>query len=575
MFRSHVASACLVLLGFALGWLYGTASHTPPGPTHVQATARVPPQPLLEQSGDRREALELPPQPLEQSGAREKPSEPPPQKSYQAEPRRDDQLAAALALHGHWQWDTLIKDLLLPFPRITPGMLDAGIKTCFENGTMYCLRAQVVGGKLYITDYRAIFFDRYYAPSRVMPLLETLRRHPKLPDVDLVVAAVDEPRVKTMVHEREWTRLCTRYPGVTAATPQGAYPPPLFSSTVNRAHLDLPWLDFSFFMPRVDHKLRTPPWATLQPQMLEQSSHVRWEDKIELAMHTGNVGSPFRKRLSEVAAKNPKTMLVNELFIGDHGKIKQTCAELGKDRQGGFQQHLCYMTFVQQCSYKYLLNSASIGYANKFKYLLLCGSTVIYVQDGMTHKEFYEYGLLPGVHYVTVPTAADVPAMVEALKKNDSYARAVAEAGRARLAALDVAAITDFMAELLTGYSQRQAFRVTPGKGAARIDCEDDLWRHYARDANFLRHYHVEDNSTCVHPIDPSTKLGPPGWGGAYAGSKVRCEASHDLRHFAQPDACKQYAGWLGGTSFAKWDEFPWTHAQDRSRSGGVASAVV
>ena len=67
---------------------------------------------------------------------------------------------------------------------------------------------------------------------------------------------------------------------------------------------------------------------------------------------------------------------------------------------------------VAQCGYKYLLNSASIGYANKFKYLLLCGSTVIYVQDGITHKEFYEYGLLPGVHYVTVPTAADVPAMV-------------------------------------------------------------------------------------------------------------------------------------------------------------------
>ena len=31
------------------------------------------------------------------------------------------------------------------------------------------------------------------------------------------------------------------------------------------------------------------------------------------------------------------------------------------------------MTFEEQCGYKYLLNSASIGYANKFKSLLLCG----------------------------------------------------------------------------------------------------------------------------------------------------------------------------------------------------------
>ena len=32
---------------------------------------------------------------------------------------------------------------------------------------------------------------------------------------------------------------------------------------------------------------------------------------------------------------------------------------------------------------KYLLNSASIGYANKFKSLLLCGSVVIYVREGI------------------------------------------------------------------------------------------------------------------------------------------------------------------------------------------------
>ena len=145
---------------------------------------------------------------------------------------------------------------------------------------------------------------------------------------------------------------------------------------------------------------------------------MRWEDKIELAMHTGNVGSPFRKRLALVAGSHPDTMLVNELFIGDHGRINSTCATINRHRTGGFQQHLCYMTFTEQCSYKYLLNSASIGYANKFKYLLLCGSVVIYVRDGMSHQEFYELGLLPGIHYVSVPDAAAVPAMVRWLKAN-------------------------------------------------------------------------------------------------------------------------------------------------------------
>ena len=31
-------------------------------------------------------------------------------------------------------------------------------------------------------------------------------------------------------------------------------------------------------------------------------------------MHTGNVGSPFRKVLSRIAADNPDEMLVNELY---------------------------------------------------------------------------------------------------------------------------------------------------------------------------------------------------------------------------------------------------------------------
>ena len=138
----------------------------------------------------------------------------------------------------------------------------------------------------------------------------------------------------------------------------------------------------------------------------------------------------------------------------------------------------------------------------------------------MRHKEFYEYGLLPGVHYVTVDSAADIPAKVKWLREHDEYARAVGAAGRARMAALDVGAVTDFMAELLLQYSTRQTFKVKPTAGAVRMECEDDLWRHYARDAGFLKHFRSEDNATCVRPISPPFR--PPGWGGAYNGSKVR-----------------------------------------------------
>jgi hypothetical protein len=224
------------------------------------------------------------------------------------------------------------------------------------------------------------------------------------------------------------------------------------------------------------------------------------------------------------------------------------------------------MTFLEQCSYKYLLNSASIGYANKFKYVLLCGSVVIYVRDGMTHKEFYEYGLLPGIHYVSVPDAKAVPAMVRWLKKHDSYARAVAMAGRARMASLTVDAVADFMAELLTQYAQKQVFKPMPQPGAVKVACEDDLWRHYARDPYWMAHYLMQDNQTCTRPMSTGRKMEAPGWGGAYTGSKVRCVASHDLRTFAQPDACARRGGRAPhqpGTSFASFDTFPSASFQD------------
>ena len=49
--------------------------------------------------------------------------------------------------------------------------------------------------------------------------------------------------------------------------------------------------------------------------------------------------------------------------------------------------------------------------------------------------------------------------MVRWLRNHDDYARAVAQAGRARMSSLDVKALTDFMAEVFTQYAQRQAFR--------------------------------------------------------------------------------------------------------------------
>ena len=119
-----------------------------------------------------------------------------------------------LTLHRKWDWKTIVQDMFQMWPRIEPDNLETAVAACNDNGTMYCSRMQIIDGSLYLTDYRAIFFDRHYAPARVMPLLETLRRHPHLPNMDIVVAGNDEPRVPAIPGNREsWRRTCARWPG--------------------------------------------------------------------------------------------------------------------------------------------------------------------------------------------------------------------------------------------------------------------------------------------------------------------------------------------------------------------------
>ena len=92
--------------------------------------------------------------------------------------RHDDNETLLLA-HKHWDWKAIVSELLAPWPRIAESQVDSGVDSC-HNSSMYCSRMQIYRGSLYITDYRAIFFDRHYAPARVMPILETLRRNPQL-----------------------------------------------------------------------------------------------------------------------------------------------------------------------------------------------------------------------------------------------------------------------------------------------------------------------------------------------------------------------------------------------------------
>lgn len=104
-------------------------------------------------------------------------------------------------------------------------------------------------------------------------------------------------------------------------------------------------------------------------------------------------------------------------------------------------------------------------------------------------------------------------------------------------------------------YAARQGFKVRRQPGSVNIECEDDLWRHYALSKGWAEGYMMHDNSTCVHPPKPGEKLGaPPRLQRLLAPpfSPPRCPRSHS--HRAQPPQARLAgAARTRGPSRAAW----------------------
>ena len=74
--------------------------------------------------------------------------------------------------------------------------------------------------------------------------------------------------------------------------------------------------------------------------------------------------------------------------------------------------------------------------------------------------------------------------------------------------------------------------------------------------------YLTRDNASCVHLPPPGATLGPPGWGGACAGSKPA--AANDLTPKAQPLACDAKKPFSTSESFEPYGAWPKPHPNDR-----------
>jgi protein glucosyltransferase len=436
-----------------------------------------------------------------------------------------------------WSWTGLVLSSLRPFERNNGGITLHGLRLAEQKCKIstWCHRAQVIDGRLYITDLRSIFFDRHYAMARVMPLLLTMQRF-KVPDLDAVFSGTDYP---IMDIPRDAAHMERMYgPGQPV--------PPVFSPTANTASLDLPWPDFSFFPPEgrcgkeCIHPLKTPRWQRAHPELLKLGRKLSFDEKIDRAVFTGNMKtSPNRQTIFAQAQRFPELLFVNEVYIKTS---PPSCFAIGEPNvtRGGTLVKRCGLSFEELCRYKYLLNVGSNGYANKLKYLFLTGSVVIWVKRDSLNYEFFEHQFVPGVHYVSVETVDEVPDMIRRLQADPEYARGIAMAGQARMAMMDVDEVAHYCYSMLKAYAAVQRFKPKRDPRSWEVNCEDDLVRHYDRGTMLQSRYLTEDNSTCLRSPPTGTRFEAPGWGGAYSGTHPPCLASHDLSAKEEVGVCTE-----------------------------------
>eukprot|EP00854_Cymbomonas_tetramitiformis_P014633 gene14633-17287_t len=282
---------------------------------------------------------------------------------------------------GPLQWKHIVEEYLEPWNEqrggrpITKKLLDDATQALrrieFPEGSEDMPRLR------YSPDvWRAQPWARYSASMKLV-LLETLRRHPDLPDVDIIVNQWDEPLVSANVHAY-----------------RNATPPPLFSTTRSPDTHDVPFPDFSFFYPLTPHRLRTERWDLARPKVLRAGDSIAWEDKIDRAAFSGNVQAEFRKRAAHTARVHPEDVFMNSAVVFD---VNLSCFE-----HAWLQQQLPHRRANQPA-------------------------------EAVTREE-------PTWHAQQLDDVRELPRVVAELRANDHLAEAMARRGTAIMSRMDTSA---------------------------------------------------------------------------------------------------------------------------------------
>ena len=325
------------------------------------------------------------------------------------------------------------------------------------NGTMFALMVVPCGRR--VGDLRSLHLLRQ--------LLE-LHEIAPLPEVDFVFATGDHARIP-----------------LELARPDGGCLPVFshaYEGTPPRCQ-NIPLPDYSF--DPVGFASRwTEHWEVMRVRMLAAATANPWTGRMDTALFAGTLWQGSRQQGKSLASDPHLGLNFSMRKWGQRGgtvPLEEHCRHkylvhfLGL-ANGAADTHPPTTPASLHSPSVWALRSS--GYSNRLKYLLLCGSTVIYVGIGAAKAiphEFYEAILTPGTHFAYAETASDLPAVMARLRSDEALARRIAQTGQAAMRRLDWATVKGYTRYVLNVMSSRQRARTGPASGMNRIGSLSDL----------------------------------------------------------------------------------------------------
>ncbi|CAF4818368.1 unnamed protein product [Rotaria socialis] len=203
-------------------------------------------------------------------------------------------------------------------------------------------------------------------------------------------------------------------------------------------------------------------WRNIVENLPKEADKIKWEYRIGKVVWRG-ARNGERAWLTGIGEQRNKSLLDIEFMDWKPGNHSQIYTDNFK-------------TIYQYCEYKYLLHQEGSTYSNRLKYLLLCGSPVIYAnfqgwQEYWYHLLKHDYNVL---EFKAKGNETLFTNITEEISKDDNKAKRIGINGRALVQKyLNEQAILCYFRNVLIEYSKLFAYK--PVRHPDAIDIDDFL----------------------------------------------------------------------------------------------------